>query len=83
MGIFPEMLVCGDITLTTSCTDLARRHVVDQISLFCHDSRGGTTGCESFCVRGIGMQLNRANPGHKSTSVRADEAHTDIPLSCT
>ena len=23
MGIFPEMLVCGDITVTTSCTDLA------------------------------------------------------------
>ena len=31
MGIFPEMLVCGDITVTTSCTDLACYHSVNQI----------------------------------------------------
>ena len=32
VGIFPEMLVCGDITMATSCTDLAHRHSVNQIS---------------------------------------------------
>ena len=26
-----EMLVCGDITATTSCTKLTRRHAVDRI----------------------------------------------------
>ena len=29
--MFPEMLVCGDITATTSCTKLTRRHAVYQI----------------------------------------------------
>ena len=46
-------------------------------------SRGGTTECESFCVHVIEMQLNRANPGHKSTSVFIDKARTDMLLSCT
>ena len=32
MGIFPEILMCGDITVTTSCTELTRCHAVDQIS---------------------------------------------------
>ena len=32
MGIFPEMLVCGDITVTTLCAKLTHRHAVDQIS---------------------------------------------------
>ena len=32
MGIFPEMLVCRDMTVTTLCTKLTRRHAVDQIS---------------------------------------------------
>ena len=31
MGIFPEMLVCGDITVTTLCTNLTCRHAIDQI----------------------------------------------------
>ena len=31
MGIFLEMLVCGDITVTISCTDLAHCHSVNQI----------------------------------------------------
>ena len=31
MGIFPEMLVCGDITVTTSCIKLTHCHAVDQI----------------------------------------------------
>ena len=31
MRIFPEMLVCGDMTVTTSCTKLTCRHAVDQI----------------------------------------------------
>ena len=39
MGIFPEMLVCGDITVTTSCTDLARCHSVNQIgTLWLHST---------------------------------------------
>ena len=33
MGISTEMFVCEDMTL---CTDLARRHVVDEIARFCH-----------------------------------------------
>ena len=33
MGILTEMLVCEDMT---SCTDFARRHVVDEIATFCH-----------------------------------------------
>ena len=36
MGIFPEMLVCGNITATTSCTKLTHRHAVDQIGTFLH-----------------------------------------------
>ena len=32
MGILTEMLVCEDMT---SCTDLARCHVVDEIAMFC------------------------------------------------
>ena len=32
VGIFPEMLVCGDITVTTSYTKLTHHHTVDQIS---------------------------------------------------
>ena len=36
-------------------------------------TRGGMTGCESFCVRSIGMQLNWVNLGHKNTSVQAYE----------
>ena len=35
MGILTETLVCEDMTL---CTDLARRHVVDEIATFCHCS---------------------------------------------
>ena len=35
MGISTEMLVCEDMT---SCTDLARHHVVDEIARFCHRS---------------------------------------------
>ena len=35
MGILTEMLVCEDMTL---CTDLAHRHVVDEIATFCHCS---------------------------------------------
>ena len=35
MGIFTEMLMCEDMT---SCTDLARHHVVDEITTFCHCS---------------------------------------------
>ena len=35
MGISIEMLVCEDMT---SCTDLARRHVVHQIATLCHCS---------------------------------------------
>ena len=35
MGISTEMLVCEDMT---SCTDLARRHVVDEIATFCRCS---------------------------------------------
>ena len=35
MGISIEMLVCEDMT---SCTDLARRHVVDEIATFYHCS---------------------------------------------
>ena len=31
MGIFPEMVVCGDTTVTTSCTKLIYHHAVDQI----------------------------------------------------
>ena len=39
MGIFPEMLVCGDITVTTSCTKLTRCHAVDQIgTLWLHST---------------------------------------------
>ena len=39
MGIFPEMLVYGDITVTTSCTDLARHHSVNQIgTLWLHST---------------------------------------------
>ena len=39
MGIFPEMLVCGDITVTTSCTKLTRRHAVDRIgTLWLHST---------------------------------------------
>ena len=39
MRIFPEMLVCGDITVTTSCTKLTRRHAVDQIgTLWLHST---------------------------------------------
>ena len=39
MGIFPEMLVCGDITATTSCTKLTRRHAVHQIgTLWLHST---------------------------------------------
>ena len=34
MGISTEMLMCEDIT---SCTELARRHVVE-IATFCHCS---------------------------------------------
>ena len=33
MGIFPEMLVCGDITVITSCTKLTHHHAVDQIGV--------------------------------------------------
>ena len=35
MGISTEMLTCEDMTL---CTDLACRHVVDEIATFCHCS---------------------------------------------
>ena len=35
MGILTEMLMCEDMT---SCTDLAHRHVVDEIATFCHCS---------------------------------------------
>ena len=35
MGISIEMHMCEDMT---SCTDLARRHVVDEITTFCHCS---------------------------------------------
>ena len=28
MGMFSEMLMCGDITVTTLCTKLTRRHSV-------------------------------------------------------
>ena len=35
MGILTEALVCEDMT---SCTDFARRHVVDEIATFCHCS---------------------------------------------
>ena len=35
MGISTETLVCEDMT---SCTDLACRHVVDEIAAFCHCS---------------------------------------------
>ena len=39
MGLFPEMLVYGDITVTTSCTKLTRRHAVDQIgTLWLHST---------------------------------------------
>ena len=39
MGIFPEMLVYRDITVTTSCTKLTRRHAVDQIgTLWLHST---------------------------------------------
>ena len=39
MGIFPEMLVCGDITVTTLCTKLTCRHAVDQIgTLWLHST---------------------------------------------
>ena len=34
------MLTCEDMT---SCTDLARRHVVDEIATFCHCSAGIAT----------------------------------------
>ena len=34
MGIFPEMLVCGNITVITSCTKLACHHAIDQIAPF-------------------------------------------------
>ena len=33
--ICEEMFVCDDMT---SCTDLARRHVVDETARFCHCS---------------------------------------------
>ena len=36
MGILTETLVCEDMT---SCTDLASRHVVDEIATFCHCSQ--------------------------------------------
>ena len=35
MRISGEMFVCEDMT---SCTDLARCHVVDEIARFCHCS---------------------------------------------
>ena len=35
MGISTEMLMCEDMTL---CTDLARRHVVDEIGTVSHCS---------------------------------------------
>ena len=35
MGVSTEMLVCEDMT---SCTDLARRCVVNEIAIFCHFS---------------------------------------------
>ena len=35
MRICGEMFVCEDMM---SCTDLARRHVVDEIARFCHCS---------------------------------------------
>ena len=35
MGILTETLVCEDMT---SCTDLARRHVVNEIATFYHCS---------------------------------------------
>ena len=35
MGISAEMLMCEDMT---SRTDLARRHVVDEIATICHCS---------------------------------------------
>ena len=38
-GIFPEMLVCGDITVTTSSTKLTCCHAVDQIgTLWVHST---------------------------------------------
>ena len=39
---------------------------------------GGTTGCESFCIRVIGIQLNRVNPSHKSTFVFIDKVPTAV-----
>ena len=39
MGIFLEMLVCGDITVTTLCTDIAHHHSVNQIgTLWLHST---------------------------------------------
>ena len=39
VGTFPEMLVCGDITMATSCTDLSCRHSVNQIgTLWLHST---------------------------------------------
>ena len=42
MGIFPEMLVCGDITVTTSCTKLTCRHAVHQIGTLWLHSTGNS-----------------------------------------
>ena len=37
--IFPEVLMCGDITMATPCTDLSRRHSVNQIgTLWLHST---------------------------------------------
>ena len=33
-----EMLMCGDITVTASCTDLARHHSVNQIGSTLHSN---------------------------------------------
>ena len=50
MGISTETLVCEDMT---SCTDLARRHVVDEIATICHCSVYGCSNSYYTVVASI------------------------------
>ena len=47
MGISTEMLVCEDMT---SCTDLARRHVVDEIATVLYSNSYYTVVASIFLI---------------------------------
>ena len=72
VGNFPELLVCGDIKVMTSCTDLARRHSVNRIGTLWLHSTYYTVVLQFACnlnQQGICAHAHLHMPGRRFSAI--------------